>query len=58
MTSGRRYMYLPFLYDEAAVQVLVRNRKYMEGSGAGEELAGTDSASGALEDAGRRGTLH
>jgi predicted 2-oxoglutarate/Fe(II)-dependent dioxygenase YbiX len=58
VTSGRRYMYLPFLYDEAAVQVLLRNRQYMEGSGAGEEIAGPDSAVGELEGAGRRGTLH
>jgi predicted 2-oxoglutarate/Fe(II)-dependent dioxygenase YbiX/peroxiredoxin len=58
VTSGRRYMYLPFLYDEAAVQVLVRNRQYMAGSGAGEEIAGPDSAMGELESAGRRGTLH
>lgn len=26
VTRGRRYMYLPFLYDEAAAQVLLRNR--------------------------------
>ncbi len=58
VTSGRRYMYLPFLYDEAAAQVLVRNRQYMEGSGAGEEIAGPDSAVGELESVSRRGTLH
>jgi peroxiredoxin/predicted 2-oxoglutarate/Fe(II)-dependent dioxygenase YbiX len=58
VTSGRRYMYLPFLYDEAAVQVLVRNRQYLQGSGAGEEIAGADSAAGDLESADRRGTLH
>ena len=58
VTTGRRYMYLPFLYDEAAAQVLVRNRQYMEGSGAGEEIAGAESALGELESAGRRGTLH
>ena len=56
--SGRRYMYLPFLYDEAAAQVLLRNRQYMEGSGAGEALAGPDSALDELEGASRRGTLH
>ena len=58
VTSGRRYMYLPFLYDEAAVQVLLRNRQYMEGSGADEDIAGPDSAMGELESASRRGTLH
>jgi predicted 2-oxoglutarate/Fe(II)-dependent dioxygenase YbiX/peroxiredoxin len=58
VTSGRRYMYLPFLYDEVAAQVLVRNRQYMEGSGAGEEIAGPDSSLGELAGADKRGTLH
>jgi predicted 2-oxoglutarate/Fe(II)-dependent dioxygenase YbiX len=58
VTAGRRYMYLPFLYDEAAAQVLVRNRQYTAGSGAGEDIAGPDSAEGELEGAGTRGTLH
>lgn len=29
VTSGRRYMYLPFLYDEAARQIRIRNLEYM-----------------------------
>ena len=58
MTSGRRYMYLPFLYDEAAAQVLLRNRHFMEGGSAGGPLAGPDSALDELEGASRRGTLH
>ena len=58
VTSGRRYMYLPFLYDEAAAQVLLRNRQYMEGSSAGGAMAGPDSALDELEGASRRGTLH
>jgi predicted 2-oxoglutarate/Fe(II)-dependent dioxygenase YbiX/peroxiredoxin len=56
--TGRRYMYLPFVYDEAAVKVLVRNRQYMAGSGAGEEIAGADSTLGEVETDSRRGTLH
>jgi predicted 2-oxoglutarate/Fe(II)-dependent dioxygenase YbiX/peroxiredoxin len=58
VTSGRRFIYLPFLYDEAAAQVMLRNRQYMEGSGAGEDIAGADSALGELKTASRRGTLH
>ena len=58
VTSGRRYMYLPFLYDEAAAQVLLRNRQYMEGGSASETLAGADSALDELEGASRRGMLH
>ena len=58
VTSGRRYMYLPFLYDEAAAQVLLRNRQFMEGGSAGGALAGPDSALDELEGASRRGTLH
>ena len=58
VTSGRRYMYLPFLYDEAAAQVLLRNRQYMEGGSASETPAGADSALDELEGASRRGTLH
>ena len=58
VTSGRRYMYLPFLYDEAAAQVLLRNRQYMEGGSASETPAVADSALDELEGASRRGTLH
>ena len=58
VTSGRRYMYLPFLYDEAAAQVLLRNRQYMEGGSASEAPAGADSTLDELEGASRRGTLH
>ena len=58
VTSGRRYMYLPFLYDEAAAQVLLRNRQYMEGGSVSETLAGPDSALDELEGASRRGMLH
>lgn len=39
VTRGQRYMYLPFLYDEAAAQVLMRNRKYLEVGGINDELA-------------------
>ena len=58
VTSGRRYMYLPFLYDEAAAQVLLRNRQYMEGATAGEAPPSADSALDELEGASRRGTLN
>ena len=58
VTCGRRYMYLPFLYDEAAAQVLLRNRQYLEGSRAGEAMAGPGSALDELQGGSRRGTLH
>lgn len=38
VTRGRRYMYLPFLYDEAAAQLLLRNRKHLETDTADDEL--------------------
>jgi predicted 2-oxoglutarate/Fe(II)-dependent dioxygenase YbiX/peroxiredoxin len=32
VTRGKRYMYLPFLFDDAAAEVLVRNRHTLEDS--------------------------
>jgi predicted 2-oxoglutarate/Fe(II)-dependent dioxygenase YbiX/peroxiredoxin len=32
VTRGQRYMYLPFLYDDAAAEVFERNRHALEGS--------------------------
>ena len=29
VTKGRRYAFLPFLYDDAAAQVRERNRQYL-----------------------------
>jgi len=58
VTTGRRYMYLPFLYDEAAVQVLLRNRQHLDGSDVAEDIAGPEPALGELAIGGRRGTLH
>lgn len=34
VTSGRRYAFLPFLYDEAAKALRERNRSSVAGSGA------------------------
>ena len=35
VTRGRRYMFLPFLYDDAAARIRAENRRYLEDSGAG-----------------------
>ncbi|WP_309679645.1 2OG-Fe(II) oxygenase [Polaromonas sp.] len=43
VTQGRRYMYLPFLYDEAAAQVMLRNRQYLQAGGQDEDAAPADS---------------
>lgn len=32
VTSGRRFMFLPFLYDDAAAEMRVRNRDYLAGA--------------------------
>jgi hypothetical protein len=31
--EGRRYMFLPFLYDEAAARVRERNARFLESQG-------------------------
>jgi predicted 2-oxoglutarate/Fe(II)-dependent dioxygenase YbiX/peroxiredoxin len=37
VTRGRRYMFLPFLYDEAAAQLRAENLKYLDAEGALEQ---------------------
>jgi predicted 2-oxoglutarate/Fe(II)-dependent dioxygenase YbiX len=32
VTKGKRYAFLPFLYDEAASKVREENNKYLDGS--------------------------
>lgn len=39
VTQGRRYMYLPFLYDDAAAQVMLRNRQYVQAGAQDEDAA-------------------
>ena len=31
VTSGRRYAFLPFLYDDAAARIREENNKFLEG---------------------------
>jgi predicted 2-oxoglutarate/Fe(II)-dependent dioxygenase YbiX len=35
VTRGRRYMFLPFLYDDAAARIRAENRRYLDDSGTG-----------------------
>ena len=39
MTKGRRYAFLPFLYDDAAAQVRLANNQYLD-AGVGEYRPG------------------
>ena len=32
VTKGRRYAFLPFLYDDAAARIRERNRQYVSGA--------------------------
>jgi hypothetical protein len=33
VTKGRRYAFLPFLYDDAAANLRAENRKFLTGEG-------------------------
>jgi predicted 2-oxoglutarate/Fe(II)-dependent dioxygenase YbiX/peroxiredoxin len=44
VTRGRRYAFLPFLYDDAAAELRERNRRYLAGE------VGAGASSGALAD--------
>jgi predicted 2-oxoglutarate/Fe(II)-dependent dioxygenase YbiX len=41
VTSGRRYAYLPFLYDDAAARIRDRNRSFVGPSEEGERASGS-----------------
>ena len=45
VTSGRRYAFLPFLYDDAAARVREQNNAYL-GEGVGTYRTGPGAASG------------
>jgi len=45
VTRGRRYAFLPFLYDEAAAKIREENAKFLEGEAANYKAAAGSSAS-------------
>jgi len=59
VTQGRRYAFLPFLYDEAAAEVRAQNRKYLgnvagaAGKSSPPTACGTDSVAVASAQGGR-----
>ncbi len=58
VTRGRRYMYLPFLHDEAAALQMTRNRQRMQVDGADDDLAPADAHPPVTTILGNPGTLH
>ena len=58
VTRGRRYMYLPFLHDEAAALQMTRNRQRMQVDGADDDLAPVDAQPLVTTILGNPGTLH
>ena len=53
MTSGRRYAFLPFLYDEAAARMRIANNSYLgEGVGAYRAQDAAAAVAGAASERG------
>ncbi|MEB3356094.1 MAG: 2OG-Fe(II) oxygenase [Synechococcales bacterium] len=54
VTQGRRYAYLPFLYDDEAAKIREKNRRFIKDENSDENFEETDSA----DDTPKRSTRH
>jgi predicted 2-oxoglutarate/Fe(II)-dependent dioxygenase YbiX/peroxiredoxin len=55
VTRGRRYAYLPFLYDDAAARLRAENRRFLEGADGTEPVAQPPASEGGESGGGGEG---